>query len=176
MRKKVNVGLIGAGRLGTMYAEFISQRVPNANFVAVADIVPDRASSCAEKFDVPKWYDNHHDLSADPNVDAVIVTATTTNHKEIVVDAAQENKPIFCEKPMTLSVKDAREMKQEIEKRGVFYQQGFQRRFDKGFSAGKKKIEEGVIGTPVVFRPLSSNNRIPETGEQRRANFGYGHS
>ena len=40
MKSKVNVGLIGMGRLGSMYAEFISQRVPQANFVAVADLIP----------------------------------------------------------------------------------------------------------------------------------------
>ena len=38
MTKKINVGLIGAGRLGTMYAEFLTTQVTGANLVAVADI------------------------------------------------------------------------------------------------------------------------------------------
>ena len=37
MRKKINVGLIGAGRLGTMYAEFLTTRVAGANLIAVGN-------------------------------------------------------------------------------------------------------------------------------------------
>ena len=55
MKKKLNVGLIGTGRLGNMYADFLAYRVPQANLVAVADIIPERASTCAERLGIPKW-------------------------------------------------------------------------------------------------------------------------
>ncbi|MBZ0180651.1 MAG: Gfo/Idh/MocA family oxidoreductase [Melioribacteraceae bacterium] len=161
MKKKINVGLIGTGRLGNMYAEFLTTRVTKANLVAVADIIPERAKACAEKFDVEKAYFSHQEINDAKNLDVVIVTATTGNHKEIVVDAAQKKKTIFCEKPMTLTLDDAREMKSVVEKNGVFYQQGYMRRFDKGFAAVKKKIEEGVIGRPVVFRGSSRDPYLP---------------
>ncbi|MFA7228031.1 MAG: Gfo/Idh/MocA family oxidoreductase [Melioribacteraceae bacterium] len=161
MRKKINVGLIGAGRLGTMYAEFLTTRVAGANLVAVADIIPERALKCSERFGIPKAYFSHQEINSDKDLDAVIVTATTMNHKEIVIDAAGKKKPVFCEKPMTLTLKDAREMKAAIEKSGVFYQQGYMRRFDTGFSAMKKKITEGVIGKPVVFRGSSRDPYLP---------------
>jgi len=161
MKKKINVGLIGTGRLGNMYAEFLTTRVTKANLVAVADIIPERAKTCAEKFDVEKAYFSHQEINDAKNLDVVIVTATTGNHKEIVIDAAQKKKTIFCEKPMTLTLNDAREMKSVVEKNGVFYQQGYMRRFDKGFAAVKKKIDEGVIGRPVVFRGSSRDPYLP---------------
>lgn len=161
MKKKINVGLIGTGRLGNMYAEFLTTRVTKANLVAVADIIPERAKACAEKFDVEKAYFSHQEINDAKNLDVVIVTATTGNHKEIVIDAAQKMKTIFCEKPMTLTLNDAREMKSAVEKNGVFYQQGYMRRFDKGFAAVKKKIDEGVIGRPVVFRGSSRDPYLP---------------
>lgn len=161
MKKKINVGLIGTGRLGNMYAEFLTTRVTKANLVAVADIIPERAKACAEKFDVEKAYFSHQEINDAKNLDVVIVTATTGNHKEIVIDAAQKKKTIFCEKPMTLTLADAREMKSVVEKNGVFYQQGYMRRFDKGFAAVKKKIDEGVIGRPVVFRGSSRDPYLP---------------
>ena len=172
MKKKINVGLIGVGRLGSMYAEFLAYRVPQANLVAVADLIPERAEKCAEKFEIPKWYDNHHDLNADKNVEAVIITATTINHKEIVIDAAREKKPIFCEKPLTLDLAGAREMKKAVEKYGVYYQQGFQRRFDKAFAGGKRKLLEGVIGTPVVFRGSSRDPYPPSLEYLKPENSG----
>jgi len=161
MKKKINVGLIGTGRLGNMYAEFLTTRVTKANLVAVADIIPERAKKCAEKFEVEKTYFSHQEINDDKSLDAVIVTATTGNHKEIVIDAAGKKKTIFCEKPMTLTLADAREMKSTVEKNGVFYQQGYMRRFDKGFAAVKKKIDEGVIGRPVVFRGSSRDPYLP---------------
>ncbi len=170
--KKINVGLIGIGRLGSMYAEYLAYQVPRANLVAVADIIPERAKNCAEKLGIAQWYDNHHDLNADKEVEAVVITATTINHKEIVIDAAREKKPIFCEKPMSLSLNEAREMKMEVEKNSVFYQQGFQRRFDKGFSAGKDKITEGIIGTPVVFRGSSRDPYRPSLEYLKPENSG----
>ncbi|KUG26632.1 myo-inositol 2-dehydrogenase 1 [hydrocarbon metagenome] len=161
MKKKFNVGLIGTGRLGNMYAEFLKTRVSKANLVAVADIIPERAKKCAEKFEVEKTYFSHQEINDDKSLDAVIVTATTGNHKEIVIDAAEKKQTIFCEKPMTLSLNDAREMKSVVERNGVFYQQGYMRRFDKGFAAAKKKIDEGVIGRPVVFRGSSRDPYLP---------------
>lgn len=161
MQKKINVGIIGTGRLGSMYAEFLVQRVPGAKVVAVADLIPERASTIAEKFEIPKWYDNHHDLNCDPAIEAVVVTATTGNHKEIVIDAANQGKAIFCEKPMTLNLEDARAMQKVIKKKKVFYQQGYMRRFDKAFAGAKQKIDAGIIGTPVVFRGSSRDPFIP---------------
>jgi inositol 2-dehydrogenase len=172
MNAKINVGLIGIGRLGSMYAEYLAYRIPRSNLVAVADIIPERAKVCAEKYNIPRWYDNHHDLNADPEVNVVVVTATTLNHHEIVIDAAKEKKAIFCEKPITLSLDEARAMKRAIDKNGVFYQQGFQRRFDKGFSAGKKKIDEGIIGRPVVFRGSSRDPYPPSMEYLKPENSG----
>lgn len=161
MKKKFNVGLIGTGRLGNMYAEFLTTRVAKANLAAVADIIPERAKACAEKFDVEKTYFSHQEINDDKSLDAVIITATTKNHKEIVLDAAEKNQTIFCEKPMTLTLDDAREMRASIEKHGVFYQQGYMRRFDRGMAKAKKQIEEGVIGRPVVFRGSSRDPYLP---------------
>ena len=172
MKNQVNIGLIGTGRLGTMYAEYLSNRVPRANLVAIADIIPERADACGEKCEVPNIYYTHQDLLDDPKVDAVVITATTSNHKEIVIDAAQKSKPIFCEKPMTLNLEEAREMKKAVEDKGIFYQQGYMRRFDSGLAAAKKKIEEGVIGKPVVFRGSSRDPYLPTLEYLRPENSG----
>jgi len=172
MGKKINIGLIGVGRLGSMYADFISHRVPGARLAAVADIIPDRAKTAAEKFDVPRWYDNHHDLCSDQEIDAVVITATTINHKQIIIDAAKAKKPTFCEKPMTLSLADCREAQQAVARAGNFFQMGFQRRFDKGFAAAKEKIDAGVIGQPIVFRGSSRDPYPPKMEYLKPANSG----
>ena len=84
----------------------------------------------------------------------VIITSTST-HKEVVMDAAACGKAIFCEKPMALSLADAYEMLHAVERAGVFFHMAFQRRFDAGYLAAKKKVDDGVIGTPVVMTSIS---------------------
>src|SRR5438034_6573964 len=56
---------------------------------------------------------------------------------------------------MSLSLEECETMMKAVADNGVFFQMGFMRRFDAGYAAGKRKIEEGVIGTPVVFKSSS---------------------
>ncbi len=172
MKKKINVGLVGVGRLGKMYAGFLAQRVPQARVVAYADIIPERASAAAEEYGEASWYDNHHDLNNDPEVEAVIVTATTQSHKEIIIDAAAAGKAVFSEKPLTLNLADAREIERAVEKAGIFFQMGYMRRFDKAFAAAKKKIAEGVVGIPITFRGSSRDPYRPSLDYLKPENSG----
>ena len=158
MPARLNIGLIGLGRLGRVYAINLANRVPNANLVAVADRHADFAETFANDFGIPRWYKTHTDLLADKNVDAVVVLTSTKSHKEVVIDAARAGKAVFCEKPIAMSVEDAEEMLAVIARARVFFQPAFQRRFDPGYMAAKVQIEQGTIGTPVV---LTSTSRDP---------------
>jgi len=154
-KQKINIGLIGLGRLGKVYACDLSRVVPSARLVAVADTVGEMAQQVAADFDVPRWYADPLALMDDKEVDVVVIVTPTHTHKEVVQAAAASKKAIFCEKPLSLSLEDAVAMKQAVQRSGVFFQMGFMRRFDRGYVAAKKKIEEGAIGRPVVFRATS---------------------
>ncbi len=69
-------------------------------------------------------------------------------------------------------MEEAREMKKVIEEKGIFYQQGYMRRFDRGQAEAKKKIEEGIIGDPVVFRGSSRDPYLPSIDYLRPENSG----
>jgi inositol 2-dehydrogenase len=155
MSSRLNVGVIGLGRMGHVYATNLANRVPNARLVAVADQKAELAESFAREFDIPKHYQAHQDLLRDPDVQAVAVITFTSTHKDVVMDAAQCGKAIFCEKPIAMSLAEAGEMLQAVERAGVVFQPGFQRRFDSAYLAAKKQIEAGVIGDPVVFTSTS---------------------
>lgn len=155
MPSRLNVAVIGLGRMGRVYAENLAHRVRRARLVAVADQQAALAESFAREHGVPKWYAGHQEALADPEVEAVVVVTSTSSHREVVTDAARSGKAIFCEKPISLSLEEATEMLQVVERAGVFFQMSFQRRFDAGYQAAKRKIEEGVIGTPVLLASIS---------------------
>jgi len=153
--KRLNVGLIGLGRLGRVYARDLAGRIPETRLVAVCDILADLAKEVADEFDVAKSYSDAHAMIDDPAVDAVIIVTPTHVHREHVIAAAARKKPTFCEKPPALGLAEIAEMKTAVAKSGAFLQMGFMRRFDAGYAAAKKQIDAGRIGEPLVFKATS---------------------
>jgi scyllo-inositol 2-dehydrogenase (NAD+) len=153
--KRLHVGLIGAGRLGRVYARDLASRIPETRLVAVADPADGLAQQVAAEFDVPRHYTDPTALVDDPAVDAIVIVTPTHVHREQTLAAASRRKPTFCEKPPALSLAEVAEMQAAIERSGMFFQMGFMRRFDAGYMAAKKQIDEGRIGTPLVFKATS---------------------
>jgi inositol 2-dehydrogenase len=161
MNRQLKIGVIGVGRLGRLYSRYFLGRISGARLAAVADIDGEMARSFATDNSVPRWHTNYRDLLAADDIDAVVVVATTQAHKDIVVDSARAGKATFCEKPLSLSIDEALEMKATIARTGAFFQLGFMRRFDKGYAAAKRSIEEGAIGEPIVFKSSSRDPYRP---------------
>jgi inositol 2-dehydrogenase len=152
---RLSVGLIGAGRLGRVYARDLASRIAETRLVAIADPLESLARKVAAEFDVPAWYADPHALIDDPAVDAVVIVSPTHTHRDIAIAAAGRKKPTFCEKPPSIALDAAEEMRQSIGRSGMFFQMGFMRRFDAGYTSAKKQIKEGRIGTPLVFKSTS---------------------
>ena len=153
--KRLNVGLIGLGRLGRVYARDLAGRIPETKLVAVADPQGNLAKEIADEFDVPRSYADTQALIDDKNVEAIVIVTPTHVHKEQVIAAAASKKPTFCEKPPALSLAEVAAMKSAVEKSGMFFQMGFMRRFDPGYAAAKNQIDSGRIGMPLVFKATS---------------------
>ena len=155
MTRRLAVGLIGAGRLGRVYARDLGGRIPETRLVAVADPAASLAKEVAEEFDVPRHYADAAALIDDPAVEAIVIVTPTDTHSAIVVAAAARGKPTFCEKPPALSLAEVAAMQDAIARSGMFFQMGFMRRFDAGYASAKTQIDAGRIGTPLVFKSTS---------------------
>ena len=153
-KARLNVGLIGVGRLGRIYARELT-RLPSVRLAAVADVDQSAAASVASELDVPRWYGDPADLLADADVDAVVIASPTRSHGALTEAAAGRGKAIFCEKPPALSLDEALAMKAAVDRAGAFFQLGFMRRFDRGYAAAKRQLEGGAIGDPMLFKSTS---------------------
>jgi len=152
---RLAMGLIGAGRLGRVYARDLASRIAETKLVAIADPVEAVAKEVAAEFDVPRHYADPLALIDDAAVDAIVIVSPTHTHRELVIAAASRKKATFCEKPPALSLDEVAEMQEAVSSSGMFLQMGFMRRFDAGYASAKKQIEEGRIGTPLVFKSTS---------------------
>jgi inositol 2-dehydrogenase len=154
-RARLNVGIVGLGRLGKVYVRDLAARIPETTVVAVADSDAALASRVAEEFGISRAYPSADDLIGDKNVDAVVVVSPTHTHRDVVVAAATAKKPAFCEKPPALTLAECAAMAEAVRRSGSFLQMGFMRRFDPGYVAAKEKVLSGAIGRPVVFKATS---------------------
>lgn len=148
------IGLIGAGRIGTSHAAIIAEQVPGARLAAVADPRPDAAVALAARFGARAFADPL-ELVNDREIAAVVITASSEAHADLIVAAAGAGKPIFCEKPMSLDLADADRALAAAAQAGVILQVGFNRRFDRGFAAAHDAVATGTIGSVQLMRSLT---------------------
>lgn len=172
MKTILNTGVVGLGRLGSQYARYLSSRVPGARLHAVADVRPKVARAIAAETGATKVYGGHEELLGDPDVDAVVVMTPTKLHGTVVLAAAKAGKAIFCEKPLSLDLKEARAMKAAVAKQGVFFQLGLMRRFDRAYAAAKRRIDDGAIGQPILFKGTAKDPFPPPVDFVRPENSG----
>ena len=157
---KLNVGLIGCGRLGRVYARDLSSRIAETRLTAIADVDASVAERAARDFGTTAA-GSAADLLDDPLIDAVVIVSPTHTHKDLVIAAAAARKPAFCEKPLALSLEGCREMQDAVERSGSFFQMGFMRRFDPGYVAAKRQLDEGRVGRAVLFKSTSRDPYPP---------------
>jgi myo-inositol 2-dehydrogenase/D-chiro-inositol 1-dehydrogenase len=161
MTSKVNVGLIGAGRIGRVHAENLAYRIPQAQVIAVADVFQEAARKCAADFHIPTVVPDPQAIFDDPHIDAVIVCSSTDTHARFMVAAASAGKHIFCEKPIALNLATIDEALAAVDRAGVKLQIGFNRRFDPNFKQVRDWVAEGKIGTPHLVRITSRDPAPP---------------
>ena len=157
--KKLNVGIIGAGRIGQVHAKSITYHIPQAKIVAISDIYYEGAKRVAESLGIPNAYEDYHEILNNPEIDAVLICSSTDTHADIAVEAAEAGKHIFCEKPVDLTVAKIKKVIAAVEKAGVKLQIGFNRRYDHNFAEIKRLANDGKLGK---LQTIKITSRDPE--------------
>jgi inositol 2-dehydrogenase len=151
----IKMGLIGAGRMGKVFAHTLAFNVAEVDLVALADSGLQNSAEVAGRFGIPCYYTDYRELLKQEDIDAVVIATPTSTHVQAIQDAARAGKHIFSEKPLALTLEECDEAIAAVKQAGVKLQLGFMRRFDAGYALAKKKIDEGAIGQPVAFHAIS---------------------
>ena len=155
------MGVIGAGVIGKVHAEHLAYRLPEVSLLSIADIYYDAAKTLAERLRVPKASADYHDILNDPAIDAIAICSSTDTHAQIICEAAQAGKHIFCEKPISYDLQKIDEALAIVERNGVKLQIGFNRRFDPNFARVRKAVTDGAIGEPHLLHIVSRDPEPP---------------
>lgn len=161
MKDRLNVGVIGIGRMGRLHAGHLAQFLPEARLSWIVDAATERAADCATALNVPNTSSNYRDLLNDDSVEAVFICASTDVHEQMISDSAAAGKHIFCEKPIGSNLVEIDKSLKVVGEAGVKLQIGFNRRFDPGFRRAREYVRSGRIGVPWQVRITSRDPAPP---------------
>lgn len=165
---KLNVALIGAGGRASANLGGVS----GENIVALCDVDDRRAAGAYNKYpNVNKYTDFRVMLEKQKDIDAVVVSTPDHTHAVASIMAMKLGKHCYCEKPLTHSVYEARQMRETAAKMKVATQMGNQGTSDSGLRTGVEVIRSGAIGDvrevhAWTNRPIWPQNRDRPAGEQ----------
>lgn len=159
--RKLQVGILGAGRIGKVHAETIAFRLPKAEALMIADVRKETAQEVASFCNIPDVTDRSEDVLSDPRIDAVLICTPTNTHAHLIIQAAQAGKHIFCEKPIDHDLGRIDQALEAVAKGGIKFQVGFNRRFDANFARAHKAVQNGEIGTPHLLHIISRDPDPP---------------
>lgn len=157
----LQVGIIGAGRIGKVHANALVTQIPSASVITIADYHLSAAQEVAQQLNIPHATSNHHDVLANPEVEAVVIASSTDTHAQFITEAAKAGKHIFCEKPIAANLNEIDMALSAVQQAGVKLQIGFNRRFDPNHARIKQAIAQGEIGTPHLLHIVSRDPSPP---------------
>jgi myo-inositol 2-dehydrogenase / D-chiro-inositol 1-dehydrogenase len=157
----MNVGVIGAGLMGTTHVRVLGTAVAGAEVVAVSDAIRAAAERVAGGATV------HTDgcaLISDPAVEAVIVASPAPTHEAFVLACLEAGKPVLCEKPLaTTAAASRRVLDAEAALGRRLVSVGFMRRYDDGYADLRRRLDAGEVGAPLVVHCAHRNPVAPPT-------------
>jgi predicted dehydrogenase len=154
----IRVGIIGCGQIAQSHLSTY-QNIPEAQVVAVADIIEDKARASADKFGVPNVYNSMHPLLAREDIDAVDICLHNNLHRSATEAALKAGKHVYCEKPMAGSYRDAAAMLEAARKQGKKLAIQLANVFADETRAAKELIDGGKLGALYHARSTGFRRR-----------------
>lgn len=162
---KINIGLIGVGRIGRRHAQIIATQTQGAALYAIAEPHAETREAFLKEFgSTPQHvFADWQEMVNRPDIDAVVICTPTSVHHEHVAGAAAAGKPILCEKPLALEIETTRQAIDAAARAGVPLQVGFMRRFDGPQRRMREIVQSGLIGKPILIKMSGRDNGCPRT-------------
>jgi myo-inositol 2-dehydrogenase / D-chiro-inositol 1-dehydrogenase len=164
--RELRVAVLGVGMMGADHVARLYSRISGAQVVAVSDAFAEKAQEVAATVPGCRVIDDPLAAIADPDVDAVVIATPGQFHQEQVLACIEHDKPVLCEKPLTLDadsslavVRAEDAYAQRTGRRLV--QVGFMRRFDPEYAELRALIGSGEIGEPLVVHCAHRNAAVP---------------
>lgn len=145
--RRVKWGIIGLGNIANKFAQTI-KAMESVELVAVAARDKNKSEDFGRIYDVPaeKCYGSYDEIVKDDDVDVIYISVPHTFHKELSILCLNNGKSVLCEKPVTISEDEIREVIEVAKRQRLFFMEAMKTRFLPINQLVKKYIDEGRIG------------------------------
>ncbi len=162
---RINMGMIGVGGRGSSHVRSLNERMEmkgDVKIVAISDIYAKRSNAALEATHLTKkdLHRDFHDLLARSDVDGVFIATPDHWHAPMAIAALDAGKDVYLEKPVTLTIDEAKAVARKVAETGGVLQVGCQHTSDLRHHKGRELIEEGWIGAPLWAQANYSRNSI----------------
>jgi len=142
---KLRIGIIGAGNIARDHLRSYKQ-CDDVEVVAICDINEDVLNEKGDEFGIEKRFTSMEDMLANVELDAVSVCVWNCNHAKCTIAALNAGLHVLCEKPMSYTVEEAKEMVEVSKKTGKILMLGFVTRFTNDTIIAKDFVDKGILG------------------------------
>ncbi|WP_350285998.1 Gfo/Idh/MocA family oxidoreductase [uncultured Croceitalea sp.] len=157
--ERLRTAHIGVGNMGGEDLRDISSH-PKVDVVALCDVDAKNLKAAKELHPKAKTYTDYRIMLNEmgDTIDAVIVSTPDHTHAPASLMAMDMNKAVYCQKPLTHYVSEAREMKKVAEEKGLITQMGIQVHSFYDYKLATLLIQSGIIGKVHTVRAWSPKN------------------
>lgn len=149
--KKYKWGIIGPGRIAETFAAGLKV-LKNAELYAVASRTQQNADRFGKKFHASKMYGSYSEIVKDPDVDVIYIATPHNLHYENTLMCLQNKKPVLCEKPLAVNLKQVDEMIASAKQNQTFLMEAMWTRYLPKVEKAIQLIDDGKIGKIEYLR------------------------
>jgi predicted dehydrogenase len=144
--KTVKIGVVGAGGIARNAHLPAYKNVPNAEVVAICDIIEERAINASKDFDIPYTFTDYHEMLKMDELDAIDVCTPNYMHMLPAVDAMHAGKHVLVEKPLSMNAEESQKIVDTARETGKQAMTAFVMRFGADANVLKRYIDAGKLG------------------------------
>lgn len=162
-KESLNIGMIGHKFMGRLHNHAYTNvasafDIPKKPVKKVICGIGDDVPETAKRWGWEEWTNDWRSVVKRDDIDVIDIVAPTILHKDISIAAARAGKHVFCEKPLAMTLKDAREMVAIAKETGVVNTIGFNYRKAPAIALARQLIKEGRLGEIYHFRGMYSQD------------------
>lgn len=145
--KKINVGVIGCGKISGIYFTNLAKTFDNTNVYACADLIEETAKKAAEEWNLKVM--SVDEMLACDDIQIILNITTPQSHYSICKLALEAGKHVYVEKPLSLSIEEGTELVALAKEKGLLLGCAPDTFMGAAIQTCRKIIDDGFIGTPI---------------------------
>ena len=157
--EKINWGIIGLGNIAHRFSEAF-RYIENSKLLAAASNDKKKLNIFKEKYDFEDkfLFNNYEELINCKDIDIIYIALPNFLHHKWVIKCIQNNKNVLVEKPATINLLEANDIKKNLQSKNLFFGEAFMYRYNPQINSIINLIKDNKIGKPLSMRSYFANN------------------